>query len=48
MKYIVIGLVVIIVLLVIYLSRRGATGLGDHSSTDSEGWGMGRYHGPRE
>ena len=48
MKYIVIGIVLIIALLAWFLSRRGSSGLGDHNSADTEGWGLGRYHGPRE
>lgn len=42
MKYLIIGIVVLIALLVFVLNRRGTTNLGSNGSTDTEAGALGQ------
>jgi hypothetical protein len=42
MKYVIIGIIVVIALLAFVLSRRGSTGLGQNGSTDTTAGALGQ------
>ncbi|MFW5472463.1 hypothetical protein ACOCJ5_04060 [Knoellia sp. CPCC 206450] len=42
MKYLIVGIIIVIALLVIVLNRRGATNLGSNGSTDTEAGALGQ------